>query len=702
MNHLIIKKPVIYQYRIYYRVKNVKINYCLKGFAGCFCMKILFRQMYLNIFALIGLGAVALLNVILFLQIRDLNSANQWFDHTQHTIESASQIVKNIYFTEGTVKNYLLSGDQKFTDNYKNGIKSIYQTLYQLKWLTRDNNAQQVRLKQLQSLIENRIMIFNTLIAVRKNNDLQYTINYAKNNLHVIDVNTLLTTQILTLAQTIQDEEKNLLTLRRTNLFNNLTATTRVGLVVEGLSLIVIIGCLILLNRQLFVSMTTEKKLINYKIELEKLVYYDSLTGLNNRISLINNIKKEISKNNSNLIALLYLDLDNFKNINDNFGPEVGDKFLKEMALQLKRLNYQNKFIARISGDEFVVLLTDIKDQNVLIIMIENILDLTNKPLTIDDQQIICTVSIGISTFPLNGRDEMALLKNADIALYRAKQMGKNNYQFCTPEMTAEFEKRAMLQHNLYKAVMNNEFTVEYQPKISLTTNLPTGAEALIRWNRPNVGLTYPGDFIEYAEKNGMIIPIGAWMLRTICQHAKAWRQSGLDVTIALNVSSREFVVQDFANTLVNILRELEFDPRKLEIEITESILLENSKSNITALQYLKSIGIKITIDDFGTGYSSLSYLNLLPIDKLKIDKSFIAQIASKNQPPEIIGAIISMAHSLGIIVIAEGVETQLQLDFLKSIHCDEIQGFLYSKALSPENLLKFYKDPSKSGTKLI
>ncbi len=303
-------------------------------------------------------------------------------------------------------------------------------------------------------------------------------------------------------------------------------------------------------------------------------------------------------------------------------------------------------------------------------------------------------MSMGISVYPYNGVDAKTLMKNADIAVYRAKELGKNNYQFCTHEMTLAVEERALLDYHLHDAVLKEEFVLLYQPKVALHDESPVGIEALIRWNRPNGSLVYPSHFISLAESNGLIVPIGEWMLRTACLQGKSWLAMGLPVkNIAINISTRQFIESNFVERVVTIVDETGFDPSLLEIEITESILMENTNNNIASLKALKKLGVTITIDDFGTGYSSLNYLRQFPIDKLKIDQSFVSEITSASHDSSIISAIIVMAHSLGIKVVAEGVETSMQADFLQKHGCDEAQGFYYSQHF----LITNYKSISRN-----
>lgn len=657
-------------------------------------MKLLYRQIYLNFFALIALSAIGLLGVFFIIEINQVHKANLWVSHTQQTIQSSYKIIENIYFIETAANKFVLTKNPNYLNNYESGVKEINQNIIGLKELTIDNPAQQARILQLKNLISQRFIILNSTIDIRKNHDFQFAIHYEKIRSHNPSLN-----QLLNLAKLIVDEENKLLLSRKAVLYSDFLFTTQIAIWVDVGSIFVILMCLIFLNKQLITRFATERKLHSSQKELEKLAYFDPLTGLNNRVTLIKKIKEmiEAQSSDSNSIALLYVDLDNFKNINDNLGHEMGDQFLKEISARLEKIYYPNKFISRISGDEFVVLINNLAHEDDINLIIQNIFTLVSDPIRLSDQEIVCTASVGVCLFPQFAKDENSLLKNADIALYKAKQLGKNNYQFCNHEMIREYEKRIMVQANLSNAIINKEFTIEYQPKLALLNNEISGVEALIRWVRPNVGLVYPGEFIDYAENNGLIVSIGEWLLKNVCEQVQKWEKSGIDIHVAINVSTREFAVHDFAHTIIKLLNDLTFDPAKLEIEITETMLMKNSKNIVKTLQHLKSLGVQITVDDFGTGYSTLSYLNLFPIDKIKIDKSFVDRIDDKSNAASIVSSIITMAHSLGIKVIAEGVETPFQFQFLKDNHCDEIQGFYYCKPLSSDDLMDFYKTKMSS-----
>ncbi len=653
-------------------------------------MKRIFRLTYLNLLILACLISIAALSILFFYQTKQLDKTNQWVAHTQETMINSYNVLSDEQSMRLATQRFIITGDKKYLTSYQQSANAIYNDIAILKKLTIDNKLQQNRLIQLQIFLQKEINIINSAINLRKYHTLDYTLNNLKT--YPFTSGYSITQRISTIVRDIINQEKELLKIRSSNSFNHLIAINKIGLFANSISIFIIIICLYFLNKQLIQHFITEKKLEKSEIKFKKLAYTDTTTELNNRASLIDRLNHlmENSKLMSDTLALFYIDLDDFKNINDSFGHAVGDQVLRSAADRIKQIFKENLNIYRISGDEFVVIL-NITDQNTAILMAQNLLASFAIPLHLNNQQIINTISIGICLFPKFASDADSLLRNADIAMYKAKQFGKNNYQFCDHHMIKEFENKAMLYHQLQSAVMNKEFILMYQPKLSLKTNQLSGLEALIRWKKSDMNLIYPSEFITIAENNGLIIPIGEWVIHSVCSQIKKWQQLGIKISnVAFNVSIKEFSIRDFSSTITKILNEFNLDPGNLEIEITETILMEDSYHNFSSLEYLKSLGLKITIDDFGTGYSSLSYLNSFPIDKLKIDKSFIAQINPQNPEPVIISAIISMAHKLGIQVIAEGVETKMQLDFLKHHQCDEIQGYHFSPPLSDNEIHDF------------
>ena len=417
---------------------------------------------------------------------------------------------------------------------------------------------------------------------------------------------------------------------------------------------------------------------------------HDLVTKLPNRMLLNDRIAQAISlarrKNKS--IALLFLDLDGFKNVNDSLGHAAGDKLLLSVSKRLLNGIRHSDTVSRLGGDEFVILLSEVARPEDAATSANKILLMLAEPHLLGDEELRIGCSIGISVYPDDGGDPDTLIKNADAAMYHAKESGRNNCQFFKPEMHKKAVARQLMERNLHHAVAREEFLLHYQPKVDLYTGEIKGVEALVRWQQNGHTLVPPSQFIPLAESCGLVVPIGRWVMRKACQQARAWQDAGLPfLQIAVNVSAIELQDKDFVQTIKNILSETGLPARFLEIEITESVLMKDAKFTAAVLQEVKAIGVQVAIDDFGTGYSSLSYLDRFPIDSLKIDQSFIRKISSNPEDSMIIGAIISIAKSLKYRVIAEGVETEEQKTFLRAQHCDWAQGFLFSRPLEATGL---------------
>jgi len=382
--------------------------------------------------------------------------------------------------------------------------------------------------------------------------------------------------------------------------------------------------------------------------------------------------------------AVMFLDLDQFKLVNDTLGHTVGDGLLQAIASRIVNCVRGEDTVARMGGDEFTILLADIADTRSAAMVAQKVLSVVSHPVVVDSHELFATTSIGIAIFPDDGGDAETLLKNADRAMYRAKEAGRNNYQFATP--TAFDSGRLSLERSLHHAFERHEFVVHYQPMIELETNRVVGAEALVRWNHPEKGMVNPDDFIPVAEECGLIIPIGEWVLRTACAQMKKWHDAGHDLLrIAVNLSARQFQQRDLPLTVERVLVETMFPGELLDIEITESTAMQNAELSLSIMRRLKEMGVRISIDDFGTGYSSLSYLKRFPIDTVKIDQGFVRDLGTGTSEAAIITAVISLARALQLRVVAEGVETEEQLAFLQRERCAEIQGFLYSRPVSAE-----------------
>lgn len=444
-----------------------------------------------------------------------------------------------------------------------------------------------------------------------------------------------------------------------------------------------------------FHDLNTSKAVV---MKMAHLAQHDFLTNLPNRVLLNDRIAHaiEAAKRNNTQIALLFLDLDNFKYINDSLGHDIGDQVLQQVTASLNASVRGSDTVSRTGGDEFVILLADSKNGEDAALTAEKILELFNLPHILDNHQLHVSTSIGISVYPTDGMDAETLIKNADTAMYNAKENGRNNYQFFKPVMNARAVERQSLEASLRIALEKNELALIYQPKYNLSTSALTGVEALIRWQHPEWGEVMPERFVPVAEDSGLMIPIGRWVIRTACLQIKRWIQSGFpNMTVAVNISASEFLHKDFVPDLQAILLETGVDAHCLALEITETVLMRDAKASAIILHQLKAIGVVLVVDDFGTGYSSLSYLQQFPIDVLKIDRSFVTDIQAVTDEGIIVSAIISMGNSLKLKVIAEGIETAEQLAFLVSRHCHEGQGYLFSSPVTSQQLTHLMLNPS-------
>ncbi|WP_250456608.1 EAL domain-containing protein [Caballeronia sp. INML5] len=428
--------------------------------------------------------------------------------------------------------------------------------------------------------------------------------------------------------------------------------------------------------------------LMRYQEELEYQANYDTLTRLPNRNLLKDRLQHaiETARRRDAKIAVVFMDLDGFKNVNDSLGHSVGDRLLAVIAERLARSARTSDTVARHGGDEFVVVLPDITDEAGLIVWMERTRAAISEPVWIDDTELYVGCSMGASLYPQDGDDAETVMKKADLAMYRAKDMGRNNYQFYQPEMNASVGARMNLERRLRRALRDGEFLLHYQPQVDMSTRQIVGIEALVRWHDPEQGLVSPASFIPVAEESGLIGPLSEWVLREACRQNKAWQDAGLPpARVSVNLSARHFQQRDIARLVTSVLEETGLAPRYLELELTESAIMRNAEEAITMLSELSALGIGIAIDDFGTGYSSLSYLKRFPVHRLKIDRSFVADIGSSGDDETITSAIIALAHSLEMQVIAEGVETHAQHDFLRERDCDEMQGYLFSRPMPHE-----------------
>ena len=436
------------------------------------------------------------------------------------------------------------------------------------------------------------------------------------------------------------------------------------------------------------------EELSKNKESMKKLAYTDYLTELPNRTAfteMLDNIMLTIR--NEEIIGIMDIDIDNFKNINDSLGHSYGDELLIDVTHRLMQAMDENDYLARIGGDEFAILTQNLQESSSYEEKIKKIKKVFSYPFVLSTKEYFVTVSIGVVFAPKDGKTSSALIKNADLAMYAAKGDGRNTHAYFDHSFNKRLTEKIETQSELRKALERDEFMLFYQAQMDLVTKQVVGFEALIRWNHPAKGLVLPDDFISLAEETGLIIPIGKWVLRTACRQLKQWSQEYPDIKMAVNLSARQFKDLDIVKNIYEIIEETGIDPKCLELEITETIALDDLEYTIATIQELKRIGVEFSLDDFGTGYSSMNYLKRLPVSNLKIDKSFLDSVMEDTSDQKIVQTIIALARNLELNVIAEGVESSAQESFLKESNCNKAQGFLYSKPVPEDTAFKFLQN---------
>jgi len=441
--------------------------------------------------------------------------------------------------------------------------------------------------------------------------------------------------------------------------------------------------------------------------DIYRMAYYDPLTGLPNRMLFQDRLKQALkyAERSNNILAVMFLDVDNFKRINDTFGHSVGDNLLKKIASRMSSVvrksdsvarQHENLF-ARLGGDEFTVLLSEIKVVEGVSKVAQRINDSMSQPFILGDQEMFVSVSTGIAICPDDGKDCESLLKNADSAMYYAKEHGRNNYQYYMQSMNARALEDLKLENDLRKALEKDELVLYYQPQVDIVNGQIIGVEALIRWEHPEKGLVPPLDFIPIAEANGLINPIGEWVLKTACKQNRKWQEAGIPaMPMSVNLASQQFQQSNFIEIINDAINSSGISPQELILEITESTLMQNTDAVSAKMHEVTSMGVRLAIDDFGTGYSSLSYLKRFPIHSIKVDRTFVKEITTNPDDAAIVEAIISMANSLKLEIVAEGVETEEQLEFLREQGCKVVQGFLFSRPLPADKIYSYLSNEEK------
>ncbi|MGE5526408.1 MAG: putative bifunctional diguanylate cyclase/phosphodiesterase [Rhodospirillaceae bacterium] len=438
------------------------------------------------------------------------------------------------------------------------------------------------------------------------------------------------------------------------------------------------------LDRELLfrsIQYSIERK--RYQEQIERQANYDALTGLPNRSLLHERLRHAMAVHrHERYIAVVFLDLDHFKFVNDGLGHNTGDVLIREIAARLKSAVREGDTVARLGGDEFILVLGDQPGDGAVQLAMQRVLDAVGQPVTLDGQEFSVTCSAGICLYPRDGGDVETLLRNADAAMYRAKAGGRNNFQFYKAEMNHNANERLSMEHNLRRALDRLEFELHYQPRIDLQRRRMVGAEALVRWRHPTAGLIYPDRFIPIAEETGLIVPLGEWVMHTACAQTRAWHIAGYDpIGVSVNLSLRQFKQHSLVRSVQRILTDTGLVASHLEMELTESLVMQDAEGAITTLKALRELGVHVAVDDFGTGYSSLSYLKRLPIAALKIDQAFVRDISDGQGDRGVLAqAIIALGHNLRLRVVAEGVETQEQVSFLEQHGCDEVQGMYFGR----------------------
>jgi len=412
--------------------------------------------------------------------------------------------------------------------------------------------------------------------------------------------------------------------------------------------------------------------------------------------SALENHKRDAASPHDRATAILFIDLDRFKLINDSLGHDVGDLMLKAVALRLQRVIGRQEIVGRLGGDEFLIIIPDLKETQDAVILSQAVLDALAPAFDIKGRVLFVTPSIGIALYPSDGEDFPALMRNADTAMYSAKSSGGGTYHFFTKTMNESAMARLVIENDLREALVKDEFELHYQPKVDLRTNQVCGLEALIRWKQPGRGYISPMQFIPVAEETGLISRIGEWVFREVCRQISEWEAQSLPpMPIAVNLSPRQLIEGHITETISRILAETATPAARIVLEVTETAMMQEIKKAATILDELRHLGLKIAVDDFGTGYSSLAYLKRLPINSIKIDRSFVRDVTIDTDDAAITRTIIAMGHNLGLKVIAEGVETQEQMNFLRECNCDEVQGFLIATPLPPEEIVQYIRRPS-------
>ena len=614
--------------------------------------------------------------------IANLVETSRAVESTLKVIEDLKDVQNNVVGAETRLRAYILSGEGDRLAQAHEYLGRAAQTIKMLRARRETTPDQTQQVESADALTGEELQRFSALIEIERRKGMSAAIRSISATGGAGTIR-----RVQNLVQDLLAAEDAQLAARtaQSRRSSDLSVITAAVATLFNLGLL---GVVILLARREIKERRQAEEVVKFAAT------HDPLTGLPNRVLLAERVNRAVAaaKSEGRTTAVLFIDLDRFKNINDALGHEAGDRLLQNVADRLVRCVRRSDTVARQGGDEFVVLVEAFQTPRDLIQVAEKILAEVAGQMTVYGKEFQITASIGISTFPADGEDLRALLKNADIAMYRAKQQG-NAYQFYAQQMSVHSVERLELEAALRQALERDELRLHYQPKIDARTGRITGIECLLRWQHPALGTVQPDQLVPLAEETGLIVPIGKWALRAACLQARAWAAQGLPLfRMAVNLSARQFMSATLLEDVMETIADTEMDPRLIEFEVTESMMMREPEEAVKLLRDLKAIGVRLTIDDFGTGYSSLAYLKRLPIDCVKIDASFVRGIPVDASDVAITETVIAMSRSLGLKVVAEGVETRDQMRFLQQRGCDEMQGFYFSRPLPAEGLAAYLR----------
>jgi diguanylate cyclase (GGDEF)-like protein len=633
--------------------------------------------------SLIAFGILFANAFVSYRTIANLIEASRASENTLKLVAALKDLQRNVADSEIELRGYIMNGEGDRlarAQAYLGRAASLVQTLRALSGAIPDQMPQ---VELLGALIDKEFERFTSLTEIHSQKGMSAAIRSISKTAGAAtsDIR-LLTTDLIAAG-----DARLALRTEQSKHSSDLSVITAA---VSALFNLGLLGVVILLVRREIRDRKHAEEVVKFAAT------HDPLTGLPNRLLLTERVNRALAaaKSEGRSIAIMFIDLDRFKNINDTLGHEAGDRLLQNVANRLARCVRRSDTVVRQGGDEFVVLVEAFQGPGDLAQVAEKILVEVAEPMTVYGREFQITASIGVSTCPVDGEDLQALLKNADIAMYRAKQQGKNTYQFYAEQMNPHSVERLELEAALRRALERNELTLHYQPKVQARTGRVTGIECLLRWQHPTIGPVPPDQIVPLAEETGLIVPIGKWALRTACLQARKWAEQGLPLfRMAVNLSARQFMSATLLDDVVDTLTETGMDPRWIEFEVTESVMMPEPEQAVKLLRKLKAIGVWLTIDDFGTGYSSLAYLKRLPIDGVKIDASFVRGVPVDASDVAITDTILAMSRSLGLKAVAEGVETRDQMMFLERRGCDEMQGYYFCKPLPAEQLTVYLRE---------